>query len=381
MIRAEAFIEALQDAGFALFSGTPCSYLTPLINTVIDSPDVQYIGAANEGDAVAIACGADLGGKPGVVMFQNSGLGNAVNPLTSLAATFRIPLLVITTWRGEPGGRPDEPQHALMGRITARLLELMEIPWEHFPDREATIGAVVRRALDHMKSRGTPYGLIMKQGMVSPHLLRTRSGHVGGTFLYPPPEARGNTAPLVQDDALAAIQAATGERDAVITTTGYTGRALYALADRPNQFYMVGSMGCASSLGLGLAKARPDHRVVVIDGDGALLMRMGVLATVGYERPPNLVHIVLDNGVHDSTGGQATVSRLVDLSAVALACGYPRVRGATTPLELQAAVHEADGVLTFINVRTEPRQNRDLPRPGITPPEVTERFRRWLGRR
>src|SRR3954468_8647651 len=125
MIQAEMFVRELRQAGFGLFSGTPCSYLTPLINRVIDSPETEYIGAANEGDAVAIAAGAELGGKPGVVLFQNSGLGNAVSPLTSLTATFRLPVLVITTWRGQPGGPPDEPQHELMGRVTPGLLALM----------------------------------------------------------------------------------------------------------------------------------------------------------------------------------------------------------------------------------------------------------------
>src|SRR5437764_11320504 len=136
MIRAEALIDTLRQAGFAMYSGVPCSYLTPFINAVIGSADAHYVGAANEGDAVAIACGAELAGMHAVVMCQNSGLGNAVSPLTSLSATFRIPLLLITTWRGQPGGRPDEPQHQLMGQITPRLLDLLEIPWELFPTSE-----------------------------------------------------------------------------------------------------------------------------------------------------------------------------------------------------------------------------------------------------
>src|SRR5947209_10429884 len=174
MIRADAFVLALREAGFRLFSGTPCSYLTPLINRVIDSPETEYVGAANEGDAVAIACGGELGGKPGVVLFQNSGLGNAVNPLTSLTHTFRIPVLVITTWRGQPG-RPDEPQHELMGQITPGLLRLMGIPCEEVPAGEEELVPMLKRATARMRSAGTPYGLILKNGIVSPYALQTRS--------------------------------------------------------------------------------------------------------------------------------------------------------------------------------------------------------------
>src|ERR1043166_9435674 len=146
MIRAENFLRELRRAGFGLISGTPCSYLTPLINAAIGAGDMDYIGAANEGDAVAIACGAQLGGMPAVVMFQNSGLGNAVNPLTSLAIPFHVPVLVITTWRGQPDRRPDEPQHRLMGRITTDLLSLMGIPWEVVPDDEKALPRLFRRA-------------------------------------------------------------------------------------------------------------------------------------------------------------------------------------------------------------------------------------------
>src|SRR5882757_3383967 len=143
MIKAESFIEKAKGAGFALYTGVPCSYLKPFINYVIDSPGLRYIGATNEGDAVAIASGAELGGKRSVVMFQNSGFGNTVNPLTSLNAIFKIPVLVIATLRGEPGGPADEPQHAMMGEITTGLFDLMQIPWEYFPTDESQIAAVL----------------------------------------------------------------------------------------------------------------------------------------------------------------------------------------------------------------------------------------------
>jgi phosphonopyruvate decarboxylase len=376
VIRAEAFVEGLVGAGLTLFSGTPCSYLTPLVNCVIDSPSLDYVGAANEGDAVAVAAGAELGGRPGVVLFQNSGLGNAVNPLTSLAAPFRIPMVVITTWRGQPGGKPDEPQHELMGRITPALLGLMGMPWEEVPADEAALGPMLERVLSHLRNEGTPYGLILKEGVVTKYALQT-----------PPPEPRPlppaapaarPAPPLEQDEALAAVRAGAGPEAALLATTGFTGRALYALGDSPNQFYMVGSMGCASSLGLGLAKARPGRRVVVIDGDGAALMRLGALAVIGHERPDNLVHVLLDNGAHDSTGTQATVSSSCDLAAVARACGYPRVLRPAGAAELEAALRQAEPGLTFVHVRTRPRTNRKLPRPEMTPAEVAVRFRGWL---
>ena len=154
MIRSESFLRVSREAGFGLFSGVPCSYLTPLINAVIDSSDTEYIGAANEGEAVAIAAGAQLGGVRGVVMFQNSGLGNAVSPLTSLTAVFKVPVLIVTTWRGQPGGPPDEPQHGLMGPITPDMLDVMGIPWERFPEDEAAVPGVVGRSVAHMDAPG-----------------------------------------------------------------------------------------------------------------------------------------------------------------------------------------------------------------------------------
>ena len=165
-----------------------------------------------------------------------------------------------------------------------------------------------------------------------------------------------------------------------MATTGYTGRELAACADRDNQFYMVGSMGCASSLGLGLALAQPGRRVLVLDGDGALLMRLGALATVGYERPDNLVHLVLDNECHESTGGQATVSHSVDFGAVAAACGYPSVARARTPEQVAGLLRRPQPGPGFIHVKTRPGAPADLPRPAVAPPEVARRLRAFLRR-
>ncbi len=378
MIEAGRFIAAASARGFGLYTGVPCSYLTPFINHVISSDSLRYVGATNEGDAVAIAAGAELGGLPGVVMFQNSGLGNAVNPLTSLTWTFRIPVLLIVTWRGEPGGAADEPQHDLMGQITPRLLELMGIPWAPFPDQDADIGPALDRACEHMRRQRRPYALVMRKGSVADTQLEAR-----------PPKAQARRTGAVMEvmakatrrAMLGAIQMALKGDDIVIASTGYMGRELYALGDRPCQIYMVGSMGCAASLGLGLALARPDKRIVVVDGDGAALMRLGVFATIGTERPRNLLHLLLDNGMHESTGGQATVSRNVNFCAVATASGYPRVLAASDPDEVREYVDWRAPGLCFVHVPIQPGVPEGLPRPTLAPAEVAARLRQHLGPR
>ncbi|HEX4949862.1 MAG TPA: phosphonopyruvate decarboxylase [Blastocatellia bacterium] len=377
MIQAASFMQQARELGFDLFTGVPCSYLKPFINYTIDAPELAYIGAANEGDAVAIASGSELAGRRSVVMFQNSGFGNTVNPLTSLNAIFRIPVLLIVTWRGEPDGKPDEPQHELMGQITAELFDTMRLPYALFPQEEAEIAPVLHRAVVEMERTGLPFGLIMQHGAVADHSLKTTpQPRLVKSNVLPAPNWPAQLPSRLE--VLRTVQATTHATDAVIATTGFTGRALYALEDRPNQLYLVGSMGCAGTLGLGVAVTQPQRRVIVLDGDGAALMRLSALPTIGYERPANLVHILLDNEIHESTGGQATVSHSVDLAAVAQACGYPRVLRVGTLNELAAAMDEAGEELTFIHVKTAPGGTKDLPRPTVKPYEVAARFRAWL---
>jgi phosphonopyruvate decarboxylase len=331
----------------------PCSYLTPFINYVLDSPDLRYIGAANEGDAVALVAGAEIGGMRGVAMYQNSGLGNALNPLTSLTHTFRIPALVVTTLRAEPGGPKDEPQHHLMGAITTSLLELMEIPWEYFPDSLDQIDPCLDRAVAHMDEVGRPYALVMRKGAVEPWALRSVQDAKVISLGLPESHEPKHT----RREMLEAVHSATGARDVLVATTGYTGRELFDVGDRD----------------------RPDRRVVVLDGDGAALMRMGAQATLGFERPPNLVHLLIDNGVHESTGGQATVSRSVDFCAIAAGCGYPRVSRVSSPRELAEILEEEADTLHFVHVPTVPGTPRPLPRPTLQPDAVARRLRSHLG--
>jgi phosphonopyruvate decarboxylase len=376
MIESREFVAAARARGFGLWTGVPCSYLTSFLNEVIASRDLQYVPASNEGEAVAVAVGSHIGGTPAIAMFQNSGLGNAVSPLTSLAHTHRTPVLLIVSRRGDPEGAPDEPQHELMGEVTTRLLDVIGVRWALFPEKAEEVGTCLDRALEHMEKTGLPYALVMRKGAVAPGAPPAipAAKPLPKIAASPPPEP----AHALKRDYLAALQRATTDRDVIISTTGYTSRELYALGDSPNQLYVVGAMGCASSVGLGLALARPDVRVTVIDGDGSALMRLGALPSIGYQRPPNLLHIVLDNGMHESTGGQFTVTSSMDLVAVASACGYPtaqRVYDAEALATIFAAPRHALG---FVSAAVRPGVPADLPRPTITPPQVTRRLRDHL---
>jgi len=382
MLGAGAFIEAARAAGFGHYAGVPCSYLTPFINYVINDDGLCYVSATNEGDAVAVAAGVALGGGAGVAMMQNSGLGNAVSPLTSLAWVFRLPLLLITTRRGAPGV-PDEPQHELMGRITDELLDVMQIPRAAFPASEAAIEPALRAARNWFARERRPYAFVMQKGAVSPcALTRGALPREAGVPVTPVEFETNGKSPPSRADALRQVLERTDPANTVvIATTGYTGRELYALSDRPNHLYMVGSMGCAPSLGLGLALARPDLRVVVVDGDGALLMRMGNLGTLGTYGAPNLIHLLLDNGVHDSTGGQATVSPNVDFAGVAAACGYGYACRGGDPALIGELLQERKGISgpRFGHLKIRPGTPENLPRPKIAPPEVARRLMAHIG--
>ncbi len=376
MIRADEYLAAAGACGFDFYTGVPCSFLTPMINRVIGDGATRYVGAASEGEAVAIAAGAWLAGRETTVMCQNSGLGNAVNPLTSLNHPFRIPTLMIVTWRGEPG-LGDEPQHELMGEVTGALLDTIRVPRRAFPAEAGDVDAALEEARARMAADGLPFAFIMAKASVE-------DSGLDPTAPPPPPSGealdrrRGETPPT-RHEVLARVLAASGDDVAIIATTGKCGRELFTLADREQHLYQVGSMGCALGMGLGVAGnvARP---VVVLDGDGAMLMKLGTLATVGAEAPSNLVHIVLDNGVHDSTGGQPTVSPGVDFAAAAVACGYRRAVRLDDAGEVEAALRaalKAPGP-HMLHVRVRPGSLAKLGRPTVKPPEVARRFKDFL---
>lgn len=381
MINAESFIELARTYGFQRYTGVPCSYLTPFINYVINDERLNYVSSANEGDALAAAAGSAIGGQRAIVMMQNSGLGNAISPLTSLTNIFKIPLLVIVSHRGAPGLN-DEPQHRLMGGITGKLLDVMEIPWTRFPVEKAGIGPALKRAMEYLERERRPYGLIMKKDSVAPHALVRASVPVRTDEPVCIADKPTGTGKLVsRTDALRRIITNTpAENTVVIATTGFTGRELFAIDDRSNQLYMVGSMGCASSLGLGLSLARPDLSVVIVDGDGAALMRMGNFATIGSYAAANLTHILLDNEVHDSTGAQATVSGNVAFARIAAACGYGLVASGRDPAIIDRVfAHSPVEGPRFIHLKIRPGTMDKLPRPDKAPDEVLRRLMRHIG--
>jgi phosphonopyruvate decarboxylase len=376
MIAAHDFLGPAGARGFDFYTGVPCSFLTPVINAVISDRAIAYVGAANEGEAVAIAAGAWLAGRKTVVMCQNSGLGNTVNPLTSLNFPFRIPTLMIVTWRGQPGLK-DEPQHELMGQVTGALLKTMRIPYGVFPDSEDAVAGALKEAEGRMADTGLPFAFIMEKGAV-------RDDGLNQTALTPPPpgthhDLREGREPPPRMAALEHFLTFVPPEAGVIATTGKCGRELFTLDDRDAHLYQVGSMGCASAMGLGVA-LNTERPVAVLDGDGAALMHMGNLATIGAQGPKNLVHIVLDNGVHDSTGGQATVSPVVHFAEAALACGYGAAWSCDDLVGFEHALQAAfahDGP-AFIHLRIAPGSMKDLGRPTVKPPEVAARFKAFL---
>ncbi len=376
MLAAGSFLQAAGRSGFSFYTGVPCSYLTPLINRVASDRTLAYVGATSEGEAVAIAAGAWLAGRETVVMCQNSGLGNAVNPLTSLNTPFRIPTLLIVTWRGQPGV-PDEPQHALMGQIMTPLLDLIQVGHAAFPKEPDALQAAFAQARAEMARTSLPFAFIMEKGDLAEEGLDEP--------IRPPPPA-GQHTPLCTNGphpsraAILEHLLAVAPADApIIATTGKTGRELFTLQDREQHLYQVGSMGGAAGMALGVALTT-QRRTIVLDGDGAALMKLGSMATIGAHQPAALLHILLDNGVHDSTGGQATVSASVDFAAIALACGYAHAFSCDSLAGFTEALAQATTLSgpVMLHIRIRPGSLEKLGRPTIAPHEVAQRFRAYL---
>lgn len=376
-MNANNLIEALKQRNVKLFTGTPCSYLKPIINRAIDDDKVDYIDAANEGDAVSVASGAYVGGMRAIVMFQNSGLGNAVNTLTSLNWPFRIPFLLIVTHRGQPGGPPDEPQHELMGAITTALLEKMKIPWMLLPPNAEGLEDVLDNAFFKMGKDNLPYALIVQKGIVEPYELKTKpdSRPVGlRSFEHSERFSRSLNERATRSEVMACYLENCRSEDLVVCTTGYTGRELYTLADANNHFYMVGSMGSVASFSLGLSFAHPERRIVTFDGDGAVLMRMGNLALLGSRPDQSIFHIILDNEAYESTGNQATNSRHVSYAAIAKAAGYREVHATDDPARLAFLFQKPLNQTTLVHFKIRSGSLDGLARPRIKPFEVKERL-------
>ena len=372
MIAPKEFIEKLQSGGIEFFAGVPDSLLKNLCAYITDYiARENNIIAENEGGAVALAAGYHLAtGKTGCVYMQNSGEGNAVNPLLSLmdADVYKMPLLLIIGWRGEPGVH-DEPQHVKQGKVTLSLLETMGIPYTVLDD---SWEKQVAEALQSIQETNGIYALIVRKGTFEDYKLQkqeTANWELG------------------REEAIQIVVDKLREDDIVVSTTGMISRELFEYREAKGQghahdFLTVGSMGHASQIALGIALQKPNRRVIVFDGDGALLMHMGGLAIIGDYNPKNLVHIVFNNGAHDSVGGQPTVGQKIDVEAIAKAVGYVDVISVDNQMSLMAAMNHVnnaviDGV-SLINVNVRKGNRKDLGRPTTTPQQNKEALMKEL---
>jgi phosphonopyruvate decarboxylase len=379
-----AELAALLDRhGFDFFTGVPCSLVEDLIAELETHPRFPWLPAVREDVAVGMAAGAWLGGRRPVVVMQNSGLGTSLNALASLSLMYGLPALLLVTWRGYQG--KDAPEHILMGEISPGLLDLLGIPYRVLsPDSLEEHLAWAARELD---AREIPVALLVPPGVVVAPQAARHSGtaRAAATIALSPAPAPAMATPAVPTElrpvisrrqALAAALKELGDSP-VIHANGFICRESFGVGDRPQNFYMIGSMGLAAPIGLGVALARPAHRAVVFDGDGNVLMSLGTLAMVGSLAPRNFVHLVFDNEVYGSTGGQRSPSRETRLDRLALGAGYRTVSAATTPDEVALALRSAaDGPhFVLVKVTTEESPAPRIPHP---PRAIRDRFRSIL---
>jgi len=365
-VRPEVLFEALRERGIGLFVGVPDSLLKSFCAYVADHARAdEHIIAANEGNAVGIAVGYHLAtGRTGAVYLQNSGLGNTINPLTSLAdrEVYCVPLLLIIGWRGEPG-KKDEPQHVKQGRISRDQLELLGIPC-FILEAGSDVVAVVEGAFGSLASTGAPAALLVRDK----------------TFSHYAPVRRPQQSRFLREEALREILQLTRRDDLVVSTTGKTSRELFELRRQRNEsqrdFLTVGGMGHTSSIALGVALGAPNRRIVCLDGDGSMLMHMGSLPIIGDLKPKNLLHVVLNNGAHESVGGQPTVAGGIDIESIARASGYRDYAVAVDPATLRMAWERLAGGPgpAMLEVKIGVGSRDDLARPGRTPAENKRAF-------
>lgn len=373
MIRVEHFYNLLAENGISFFAGVPDSLLKDLCAYVTDhADDRHHIIAANEGAAVGIAAGHYLAtGRVPLVYMQNSGLGNTVNPLLSLAdeQVYSIPMLLVIGWRGEPGVK-DEPQHKKQGLVTLDLLEAMRIPHVVLSDDEDAAEGELLDLIGRCRTASMPHAVVIRKGIFGKYSLK---------------KTAENGYALSREDALKAVIGELCPEDVVVSTTGKLSRELFEYRESLGQghgrdFLTVGSMGHSSSIALGIALDRPERCVYCLDGDGAFLMHMGAVSNIGVLRPGNYRHVVFNNGAHESVGAQPTVGFRVDMPAVARACGYTAVYTAETREEIRAALlrmRTADGP-ALLEVRCGIASRDDLGRPTSTPVENKESFMQFL---
>jgi phosphonopyruvate decarboxylase len=362
MISPKVFYDWLAENQVNFFSGVPDSLLKDICAYITDNtPRNNHIIAANEGNAVALAAGYHMASKKiPMVYMQNSGIGNAVNPLISLTdkQVYNIPILLMIGWRGEPGVK-DEPQHITQGEVTLDMLKAMRIPYQILSDNQEDAYRQVKEAISEIQKTGTSYAIVVKKDTFSKYTIK---------------EKVLTDYELCREDVIKQVVNQLTSDEIIVSTTGKTSRELFecrANLKQPHHsdFLTVGSMGHSSQIALAIALNKPKRKVICLDGDGALLMHMGSLAITGTMAPSNFTHILVNNGAHESVGGQPTVAFNMDIPALALASGYKKALSVTTTDELIKALKdvssEACPMLIEVKVRVGSRD--DLGRPTVKP--------------
>lgn len=371
MIRPSFFYDTLKNSGIDFYAGVPDSLLKNLCAYITDHADAAHnIIAANEGGAMGLAAGHYLAtGQIPVVYMQNSGEGNIINPLASLTDSdvYNIPVLMVIGWRGKPGVH-DEPQHVKQGKVTTGLLNVMGVDYTVLSKEEDKAEVQIRKAVAYMQATNNCYALVIEKDTFEAYTLRN---------------VEKNDFKLSREEAIQTVAAAIGEKDIIVSTTGMISRELFEYRTAMNQgherdFLTVGSMGHASQIALGIALTKQDRRVWCFDGDGACIMHMGGMAIVANKAPKNYVHVVFNNGAHDSVGGQPTVGLKINLPAIAKAVGYKLVISVDNKDNLEKELSTLNTQLAivdgpvFLEVKVKKGNRKDLGRPTTTPKENKE---------
>ena len=363
---AQDMIDAVTAHDYGLVTGVPCSYFAGPLRLLGQGAGPTYVPAANEGSAIAIAAGAQLGGRLPLVLAQNSGFGNMVNPLTSLVLPYGIPITVAVSMRGWPTASAGEPQHHWMGQVVPGWLDSLGIAHWMLTADGPPLDQVLREAGPVLAAGRPAFVLVAKGAIVD---------EAPAEALAMPPAGLPT-----RDELVSTVLDEAGDAH-LLSTTGYLSRSLFNLGDSERNFYMQGSMGHVAGIALGAALANPRRRFVVLDGDGAVLMHMGSLATIGDLAPANLTHVVFDNGVYDSTGSQPTGGQRTDFGAVALACGYRDAWRADSTSTLRSALRSAlaqDGPSAIVVRCASGGPTGERASNSITVREVGDRFRKAL---
>lgn len=374
MLSPKIFIESLAAKGVDFFAGVPDSLLKNVCAFISDTLDDRHnIIAANEGAAVGLAAGHYLAtGHIPCVYMQNSGEGNAINPLASLTdkEVYGIPVLLVIGWRGEPGVH-DEPQHVKQGKITLPLLDAMGIRHEILSQDETEFRSQLYGAVRHMSETGEAFAFIVRKNTFEPYTLQRHEV---------------NEYPLSREEAIQKVAASLSAKDVIVSTTGMISRELFEYRTAQGQgherdFLTVGSMGHASQIALGIALEKTDRRVWCFDGDGAALMHLGSVAIIADKAPENFVHVIFNNGAHDSVGGQPTVGLKVNLAGIAKAAGYKDAVSVTTAEDLGSALKVLKTMRgpVLLEVRVHRGNRKDLGRPTTTPIQNRDALMEFMG--